>query len=208
MAIPDPNTTGIDKDDARTLEFHADRDTAAGAKLRLILSHWLQFDEVPQQLTADENASRTLIDVVLPRCNTSDIDPPGAHFECREFVTLRDLRAFHSWLRATFKRFHEHFTTDETNAEFVLAGSARSLELRFRSGMTRKKRKTSITGRIAEPPLQRDSWNAHWKWATESAGDFEFAFASNFAFFFDPECLWLAARQLGAYLRVYGPIEE
>jgi hypothetical protein len=200
--------TDIEPDDARTLEFEANRDTAAGAKLRLTLSHWLQFDEVPHQLAADENASRTHIVVVLPRLNTSDIEQPGARFECREFVTLRDLRAFHSWLHATFSSFYEHYTTDDTDAEFVLAGSNRSLELRFRSEIVRKKRKISIVGRISDLPLQRDEWSAHWKWATESAGDFKFAFASNFAFFFDPECLRLAARQLGVYLRVYGPIEE
>jgi len=102
------------------------------------LSHWLQFDQVPPQLAADENASRAHVDVILPRYNTSAIEPPGAHFECREFLTLRDLRAFISWLLATFKQFHEHSTTDETNSEFVLAGSDRSLELRFRSGMDRK----------------------------------------------------------------------
>lgn len=198
----------VEPADVRTLEFEAIRDTAAGAKLRLTCSHWLRFDKVPIELAPDQQASRVHAVVILPQHATNDINPPGATIECRDFLTFRDLRAFHRWLSETFSTGYEHYTPDGIESEFVLAGDTRSLELRFRSGMLRKKCKMSIIGRISDFPLQRDDWDAHWKWATESPKEFDFAYASDFSMFFDPECLRLAARQLGAFLRVYGPIEE
>lgn len=197
------SVSAITEPEARILEFEAIRGSNLGAKLRLTLSHRLQFGEMPPHLLPDQNASRARALAILPQDNTNETEPPGARLECGDFLVLQDLRDFHEWLHATFSSSYEHYTTDCVETEFLLKGSNRSLEFRFRSGIVAKKRRTYVTARIAAPPLQRDDCDAHWTWVAEKASR-ESAFLSEFGFFFDPECLRLAAGQLGEYLRRYG----
>ncbi len=203
MATSDQQSADLPPLDGQIIEFEAVRNVAAGAKLRLMCSHWLQFDDLPAGLAADQNASRAHSVVILPQYATNDIELPGARFECRDFLTLRDLRAFRDWLDTTFSGHYERITTSRDDVEFVLAGESRSLELCFRYQSVGGKFRSSVIGHFAEPPLQRESWKSHWKWVTESPRD-EFAYACEFAFFFDSECLRTAALELGEFLHRHG----